>query len=64
MLSLASTLRGITADKLVQLKQACSCTGDPMEASINLGDLLGVAVDKDNNANEAGSVISQDWHWH
>ena len=55
---------GITADKLVQFKQACSCTGDLMEASITLGDLLGVAVDKDNNANEAGRVISQDWHWH
>ena len=32
----------ITADKLVQLKQACSFTGDPMEASITLEDLLGM----------------------
>ena len=32
----------ITADKLVQLKQACYFTGNPMEASITLEDLLGM----------------------
>ena len=32
----------ITADKLVQFKHACSFTGDPMEASITLEDLLGM----------------------
>ena len=32
----------ITADKLVQLKQACSFTGGPIEASITLVDLLGM----------------------
>ena len=32
----------ITADKIVQLKQACSFTGGPIEASITLEDLLGM----------------------
>ena len=32
----------ITADKLVQLKQACYFTGNPMEASITLEELLGM----------------------
>ena len=32
----------ITADKLVQLKQACYFTGNHMEASITLEDLLGM----------------------
>ena len=36
------TIVDITAAKLVQLKQACSFTGDPMEASITLEDLLGM----------------------